>query len=311
MDIKLLPKIIRLPDGKDVILEVESLLKETYNNNYSTDYDNYIYFENKNSNTLLQAHIDTVKREEKIDLYMGNGVIFTDGVLGGDDRAGVWGIVKLVEMCVQNKLDIPNILLTNYEESGSGGMKVFLESCINNLGKFNHINMAIAMDRHGCGHYVTYCTLSKEVEKYMTSFGWSEQHGTFSDISLFTDEYLIPSVNVAVGYHSEHTKNETLNVDELVLSVNRVYKMLRSPIKQLYPVKKKVVYVAYGWREINCWWNKKEEEKDDKVVVFTPKKAISFWGTCDFCQEKKLVKWYTEIKKILCEECHDFISREL
>ncbi len=298
MDIKLLPKILCLDEGKDVIKFIEGVLTKTYGN-CLTDGDNYMLFQNPRSTSLLQAHIDTVKRETKYEIFQRNGVIFANNsVLGADDRAGVWAITKLVQTCVEGKIEPPNVLFTNYEESGSGGMKEFVKQKID----FKHVNMAIAMDRKGCGHYVTYNHLAKEVERYMYTFGWDDQNGSFSDISIFTDEYLIPSVNVAVGYHREHTKNETLNLDELFLTVNRVYKMLKNPIKQLYPSKKKYSY-AQNWGAdgyYSNYWNNKEIPGEVKNYS-----SARYKSTCDFCATVGWVNYIITTKNRLCDNCYD------
>jgi len=294
VNIKLLPKLLCLKEGKDVIPFVIGVLQKYYDN-CATDNDNYLLFLNPKSTSLLQAHIDTVKREEKYELFVRNEVIFSNGVLGADDRAGVWGIIKLVEMCIERKIEPPSVLFTNYEESGSGGMKEFVKQKVD----FKHVKMAIAMDRKGCGHYVTYNHLAKEVERYMATFGWRDQNGSFSDISLFTDEYLIPSVNVSIGYHSEHTKSETLNLDELFMAVNRVYKMLKFPIKHLYPSKKKYVY---DWTESDTYKNYYGGAWDSKLKDYS---SARYRSTCDFCGVNGMVNYVIPLKERLCDTCYD------
>ena len=178
---------------------------------------------------LLQAHVDTIHPPK--DVKMGKFIITGDG-LGADDRAGVYA-------CMQLKKKYPQIsvLLTNHEETGGIGM----ENMIKHLdGKaediFSHINLAIAVDREGCGHFVTYNTLPKEVEIYANMFGWWKDWGTFSDIELFSDEYGIPSINVSCGFHEQHTKHEYLVRDELDLCIRRLEAMINNPINKRYDI---------------------------------------------------------------------------
>ena len=314
MNVQDLMKIIKLQDGKEVIKYLETTLADKYNFVIS-DYDNYIYFENKLSNTLLQAHVDTVKRKEPVKVSSRNSVLFSDEVLGADDRAGVWALTYLMKRCEDQKLEIPNLLFTNYEETGGSGMIEFVKATDKEM--FGHIHMSIAMDRKGCGHYVTYNDNPRETKVYMSLFGWAEGYGTNSDISIFTEEYLIPAVNVSIGYHNEHTNNEILNLDELFLAINRVNKMLKKPIGERFEIKKKVVYV-YDWRscnntQIELWdaqrekWGKKAKKKkggggDTKENY---KVDYRYYGSCDFCANSGMVNYIVQFRSRLCDKCYE------
>ena len=122
----------------------------------------------------------------------------------------------------------------------------------------------------------------------MKSFGFHREHGTFSDCSIFTDHYGIPSVNLSVGYHKQHTANEYLVMDELELTINRVKKMLLNPITKRHNVKKK----KYDWYDLKSYGSKRIYYDNN-------------YGFCDICRS------YGDLEKVddynVCEYCKRLI----
>jgi acetylornithine deacetylase/succinyl-diaminopimelate desuccinylase-like protein len=190
--------------------------------------DNYLYIPNEGP-ILLQAHIDTVWKDIPAVVKSNNMLFSKDKKtgIGADDRAGVYILSQFMNSGV-------SLLFTNHEESGGFGMDAFLRD----FKDFSHIKLAIAVDRHGVGDYVTYNSLPDQVHSYVRSFGFNEVEGSFSDIALFTDTTRIPSVNLSCGYHREHTVNEYLCIDEMELTINRIKQMIKRPINKKYKVKK-------------------------------------------------------------------------
>lgn len=203
-----------------------------------TDGKNYAYWHGEGT-MLLQAHVDVIHPAKNIKVT--NNIISGDG-LGADDRAGVFACLYL-----RNKFPNVPVLFTNFEESGGKGMEAFVTYHIDLVG---NVNMAIAIDRKGAGHYVTYNDLPKKCRRYVQSFGWHEETGSFSDIEIFTDKFEIPSINVSCGYYNQHTKSELLVIDELYLTISRLERMIKNPIAKLHRVKKKVY---------KSWWGSKED----------------------------------------------------
>jgi hypothetical protein len=202
--------------------------------------DNYLYYPNNNSRLLLAAHLDTVRKENGVPLELirdKNIITAYNSVLGADDRAGVWALMKIIKRCKKEEIEIPNILFTNHEESGGTGM---LKLTSASKEYFKHIYLGIALDRMGCNQYVTYNHLPKAVSRYMESFGWVENVGTFNDVEYFADTYRIPCVNVSVGYYNAHTVMERLHLDETLFSIERVMEMIKSPIEKLHKIDKSV-----------------------------------------------------------------------
>jgi hypothetical protein len=98
------------------------------------------------------------------------------------------------------------------------------------------INLMVEIDREGVSQYVTYHTIDKKVDDYVTSFGFHEKTGCYSDIMDLTDYYMVPSVNVSAGYYNQHSSREFLVLDELNLTCSRIIKMLDNPLLTCYPV---------------------------------------------------------------------------
>lgn len=181
----------------------------------------------------LVAHIDTVRTEIKpLRLIETDGVIrAVNSVLGADDRAGVFAIAELYKNAKNGAK--PSILLTNDEEIGGIGVKAF---CAEYDKLPFECNLFIELDRKGANDYVSYNELPLEVEAYIEGFGFEAGIGSYSDIQDLTDCYLVPSVNLSIGYYNQHTKNEFLVIDTMMATINRVARILQNPIEALYQV---------------------------------------------------------------------------
>jgi hypothetical protein len=224
--------------------------------------DDFVYAVGTAPITIV-AHMDTVRdpqlREgekprydyhinKPYNLQQYNNVLWNaDGVLGADDRAGVFGCIELMRMCKKHKLQMPSIILTNGEESGGKGVGVFVATEAFKKWDKGNTRLFVEMDRQGCNDWVTYGSdLPKEVVSYVESFGFRKSHGSYSDICDLQEEYLIPSVNVSIGYYQQHSANEHLHIDEMYMTIHRIMAMFKDPIEQLYPVKPKVRYGSWN-----------------------------------------------------------------
>lgn len=226
-DINYLLSLLSMSD-EELIAHLLLVLPTYYDiEDIATDQDNYIYCYGK-STMCLVAHMDTKRENNKMKLRNTNGIIDNKyGILGADDRAGVFGILVLLQTLPKEAL--PFVLFTNYEENLGVGVEVF---CKENIFDHDKINLMIELDREGCNQYVTYYyTMPKQLERYVESFGYVEEIGSYSDVADLTSEYEIPHINVSVGYHHQHTIKEELHLDELELSLKRVHRMLLNPYK--------------------------------------------------------------------------------
>lgn len=179
----------------------------------------------------LVAHVDTVPRRG-VQL-VSEGCVITNacGPLGADDRAGVYAILHLI----QETSARPIVVLTNHEESGCAGAYNLvaargLDSCKDQLRLF------VELDRQGYQDYVCYTTgLPESTRAFVERYGWREAIGTFSDVKVLTEEYLIPHVNLSVGYWAQHTSAERLDIAGLMATIVRVDAMLHADVPWVAP----------------------------------------------------------------------------
>lgn len=110
-----------------------------------------------------------------------------NGVLGGDDRAGIMIMMLMETLCKKEKVPLPSLLLTNKEETGSAGMKEFIKREKKSL--LAPVNLVVGLDRRGCGEYVYYTDPGKEVKHYVETFGFIKSNGSYSDSKLLADDW--------------------------------------------------------------------------------------------------------------------------
>ena len=146
----------------------------------------------------------TVKIKRRIFFDKHAQVFMGPDGLGGDDRAGVFGLLR-VYSALPDELK-PNLLFCDEEETGGRGAREAAK-CLTEL---KDSLMLIELDRRGIKDCVFYNNEPKEFIDYVESFGFKKDFGTFSDISHIGKEVLLCSANLSVGYFNEHTRHETL-----------------------------------------------------------------------------------------------------
>jgi len=175
-------------------------LASVFNIPVSVHRDKYLYLHGTGNPLCLVAHLDTVRGTDKLHPYVVNSIMRNKGgVLGADDRAGVYSLYRLLEICAEDGVPFPSVLLTFGEECGGIGVKQF-------IADFNKppadTTMFIELDRQGANEYVYYSgSLPAEIRSYVESWGFVEAHGSYSDITDLTAAYHVPSVNLSGGYY--------------------------------------------------------------------------------------------------------------
>lgn len=311
-NLKLLYKLLETQNN--VFWEIDQELKSFYRS-YIYDKDSYLIFINKQSTMLLQAHTDTVRVDKTpVIVTQEKNILRANGVLGADDRAGIFAIIEIVKACKENGIEVPNLIFTSGEEIGGVGMKKLTNKI--KAKKFKHIMMAIALDRKGAGEYVVYNTLPEEIKNYTESFGWNSGYGTFSDIEIFTTKYHIPSINISVGYHNAHMQTECLHLDELNLSLIRLEEMLKEPMLKKYEAYEEYTgsylghhnynYDGYnyaGGQGFKMYDNKKYQDEYVKNDFRIPAKNY-----CELCEGYSSVIYDVEGMRV-CLDCYDYLCR--
>jgi M42 glutamyl aminopeptidase len=273
-----------------------------------TDNVNYLYMPNLQSPLLLQAHIDSLATYGKdFELILNGSILKASGTLGADDRAGVFALSNIAERCSSRKFQVPNMLFTNFEETGGKGMGVLIKGA--KVDYFSHINLMIALDRKGCNEYVQYVDNPKEVEAYIESFGFVSAFGSYSDCKEFAEFTKIPAVNLSIGYYNQHCVREQLHLDEMYLTISRVMAMIQAPIAQRYECKEKYKYNykdnAYYHGRDNYLWNQKKEEEEEADVIGMQ--------VCDTCNKTAVSKKTTldGYTVWICDDCYKYLKPHL
>jgi len=205
---------------------------------------NDFMFKQNRSPICFVAHIDTVRDNVlPVVLEKTNNVIRNkNGILGADDRAGVFAILQIYKKCMKKGLPLPNVLFTDLEETGGMGAKEFCT--IVQEQELEGIRLFIEYDRKGANQWIDYTeAISIHVSKYLNSFGYHENAGSYSDVFDIAETFLIPAINLSIGYYEQHTTKEYLVLDEMWLNINRGIQMVKNPIEELYPLE--FIYDSY------------------------------------------------------------------
>lgn len=224
--------------------------------------------------TCLQSHVDTMIPAKQGIFLERNGNVVTNkfGVLGADDRAGVFTAIRTHHAIKSEGGKTPGLLFTNGEEQGGWGMLDFLEYIEDDAKLKEEVlryRMFVALDRQGANEFVQYTWSHQAVKDHAKLFGWTEKMGSFSDCLYLSEELLTPHVNVSVGYHGQHTVNERLHLDELEMSIARCILMVKHPIARKYKIPadraKDSKWGGYGAWYKDDWYGK--DSKGDKKYI--------------------------------------------
>ena len=171
--------------------------------------------------TLFVAHVDTVHREtgpnkiRKTDTHW-----YADGAcLGADDGAGCAMLMHLIHHGTP-----AYYIFTQGEECGGIGAKHIAEHHGDLLKQFDR---AIAFDRRGLDSVITHQgwgrtssdafaqALSDALNANDKLMYLPDDTGVYTDTAEFID-HIGECTNISVGYASEHTQNESLNITHFV-----------------------------------------------------------------------------------------------
>lgn len=180
------------------------------------DGDGFLYAEGKIP-ILLVAHLDTVHKTKPTEIFYDSeqDVMWSPQGIGGDDRCGVYAILKL--LCNHH----PYVLFTEDEEKGCIGADKTVE-----VLKKPNVKFIIEIDRRGSDDCVFYDCGNQKFQEYIEKFGFEFAWGSYSDICVLSGEWDIASVNLSSGYYNEHTDQEYIKLRELEKTIDRVRNIL-------------------------------------------------------------------------------------
>lgn len=172
---------------------------------------------------LLVAHLDTVHKEPvKTVCYSADGSIaMSPEGIGGDDRAGVYMILQII------KKHRCHVLFCEDEETGGIGAHKFTGSNIK-----QEVNYIVELDRRGSDDAVFYDCDNLEFTKFVTCFGFKQEWGSFSDISVIAPVLQVAAVNISAGYYAEHSRHEYVNLRVMEKNIERVGNMISTPTEK-------------------------------------------------------------------------------
>ena len=260
----------------------------------------------------LVAHCDTVFSNPPIHIFYDNqkNVMWSPDGLGADDRAGIWVIIKILRMGYR-----PHIILTAGEESGGIGARALVQAYPKPFAEMKYI---IQLDRRGSNDCVFYDCYNDDFIDYVESFGFAENFGTFSDISVICPHWGIAGVNLSVGYDNEHSYLETLHIGHMNKTIKKVENMLLNakdiePFNYVYTPNKYYPFTnigSYPYLDKVCICNKCN--KKHKEYESFPSKmkngqtasicidCITNFHWCERCQEPFEPTSETDM---LCYDC--------
>ena len=184
---------------------------------------------------LLVAHLDTVHKEpvRTICRSEGGNILMSPQGIGGDDRCGVYGIVKVHEASAVK----PWLLFTCDEETGGHGAHAFCDAYMDGElpEGLNALKMVIELDRRGRNDAVYYDCDNPEFEEYIKGKGFQTNFGSFSDISIIAPILGAAAANLSCGYYNAHTLHEYINRRQLKATVRKVVEMVSDTAREDFP----------------------------------------------------------------------------
>ena len=237
----------------------------------------YIYVEGE-CPVALVAHLDTVyqKTPQQVFHDASKKVIWSPEGIGGDDRAGVYSIIKILQNGYR-----PSILLCCDEECGALGADNLVEDFPVPLASIKFI---IELDRRGKQDAVYYDCDNTDFEDFITNHGFKTAFGSFSDISIIAPAWHIAAVNLSVGYYNEHSASEYWCYHDTHITIKKVCKILEDaetldksfeyiPLLSRWHSGMDAPHGTCGY----CGYPLSEQE--------SKKKAVYGYKLCDICRE--------------------------
>ena len=162
---------------------------------------------------LLVAHLDTVHTHQPDIICRSEDgrYLMSPYGIGGDDRAGVYMILLLMRKCRCH------ILFCEEEEVGGVGARKFAKSKLR-----PEVNYIVELDRRSTNDAVFYNCDNPDFTEFVCSFGFEENYGSFSDISVVAPHLDTAAVNISAGYFNEHRLHEMIDTYAMCKNVLRL-----------------------------------------------------------------------------------------
>lgn len=199
---------------------------------------------------LVTAHMDTVHKmgvkQVITSVEKGKTTISSPQGIGGDDRCGIYMIMRLIEMG-----NTPSVLFCEDEEVGGVGSNKFCKS--DYIDELKEMNYLIELDRMNSNDAVFYdCENDEFTEFITTTTGYKEAWGSFSDISHLSPACGIASVNLSCGYYNAHTVKEYVVWEDMLHTINVVDTLLKVEANQYEYIEAYTFSYGHGYFNSFC-----------------------------------------------------------
>jgi len=272
--VRLLKKILKLSQNE----LAELIIRIAQENNFNIiDKSPYYIIVNYTEKEIpaLNAHLDIIGDEIPKKLIEDCNIIKTNGILGGDDRCGVYIMLELIQRKIKDYMYI----FFFDEEIGCIGSNKFNE-------KINP-TCFVGLDRCGFNDIALYGYDNDELTKTFTNIGYEIKQGSITDVAVLAQKYGIACVNLSVGFFNEHTTSEFINLKAVEFTLDTV--LNKNIIHKITTHKFKVdcfltysPYYDYYYDEYNNY--------DNSLI-------------CDWCG-KETIDLYDCDQWLLCEHCY-------
>ncbi len=214
------------------------LYQQLINNGYEPVNENGFLYAPGTVPVMVIAHMDTVHKETVKQVCWDkeyNTAMSPQGI-GGDDRCGVYMVLHLIR-------DLKcHVLFCEDEEVGGVGARKFTSS-----GIVPAVNFLVEFDRKGNNDAVFYDCANKEFTAMVESYGFKEDYGSFSDISVIAPHLKVAAVNISSGYYDAHTRHESINLREANENVARIAELIQENMDTFYEYVEDRSYRYKGW----------------------------------------------------------------
>lgn len=178
---------------------------------------------------VLTAHMDTVHKEQPVKDYYdwktqtGDHIISSPQGIGGDDRCGVYMILSILATTDYR----PYIIFCEDEEIGGVGSSKFVKTKY--IDELENVKFFIELDRGNGSDLVFYNDANEEFHGWCEEItGYTENIGSFSDISNLCPWIGISGVNISCGYYNAHTTSEYVVLSEMLRGITVTIELLEA-----------------------------------------------------------------------------------
>lgn len=290
IDETLLLNLFRISSPSSKEDKVQDFIKSFLNENkiiFKTDKLGNIYQLSIEDAPLLSSHMDTVEDTLRDSHLMKYIRIYDDkvygkylkgyGVIGGDDKCGVFIILSLLRK-YKNKY---NFIFSVNEEHGMTGINFVTKN-----EKFDRISYGLVLDRRGAGDIICVNnsygtkTFQDELEKIGTNFGYKPATGAASDAGAISEK--VSCANLSVGYYNPHSKKEFVILSDLQNAMTYTQNIIIYLNSKFIAPEKSYGSSGYYYKSCKiCYHN----ETSDRAVL----------------------KWSVLFKAYICSDCFDKI----